>query len=974
MCLNEFVSKKERLSTDFYITVSSESSPEFEYEIMMCAPLWMYNFQPTDIISLRKRNEDSIEMTPKAGTSPNATSSAMATSSTAGSSSQQKSFDEDDDLDSGVIQTEAKVARVLKVGTFAAIIRPESNSNATISTESMKTVRDLLQAVCTSGDWTCSHGDEARGIPARHIKYYELSLVTPDALVSMNEDELLTKYNFMNLQLLILRRKSVIEITLKDAPPAFLNETKTHNRTTKIEAVNPDPEKNEDNRAVGSFCFMVSSIGPVELIGKEILVSLQSLCKRRKQPMIKDKKETEKKTFAEKWSFSALYHQGNHLNPVSDLNSATIAIGDLLDVHFAVDGSPETPVVKFNVTYIPTMDLSTDPLAFNCSVHFEGEKLLFGPAIDVKHIFTQVRPGWQFSGPQSIAQMAIATTKGYAYVTNYQTIFHSYDELPEGQVMIPHGMLEKIEKFGRKSGADEGYTILLTCKDGRTMRLAIPKDSKNTRKNFVNTIKEYAFCMKDIEKFFCFSYKPSFPSIGWNFYNVEKEMQRLGAGGKSGWRICKINEDYSVCDTYPGVVCVPELCDDDLVRACAQYRSRQRFPTLSWRHQSSGATITRCSQPKVGLTGATSPKDEAFLNFILQSNTRNMNNLYILDSRPKANAVANRARGGGYEDVSNYPNTFLSFENIPNIHVIRNSLNACKNAFSPEVDEDTGFYSLVEQSQWLNLMKVILLSVSKTVHYIDHLEASVVVHCSDGWDRTAQCTSLAELCLDPYYRTIEGFIVLIEKEWLSIGHRFGTRHGHGDEKLGEQRAPIFIQFLDLAHQIISQFPNEFEFSIKLLLELYLEVHNCKFGTFLFDCERERKEAKLPERTPSFWSYVLFNKASFMNPTFRPGMRVLYPDCSIRNMRLWKELFLRWHNAMEAESPTKQTRDLYNSLQSLTQVHSPNLSVSPSSSELSYSASPAPFSPSSSATSTAFSSKEHKHRKEEKEEKKEEKKE
>ena len=60
-----------------------------------------------------------------------------------------------------------------------------------------------------------------------------------------------------------------------------------------------------------------------------------------------------------------------------------------------------------------------------------------------------------------------------------------------------------------------------------------------------------------------------------------------------------------------------------------------------------------------------------------------MNNLYILvflferfcfiyelmtfpsqDSRPKANAVANRARGGGYEDVSNYPNTFLSFENM----------------------------------------------------------------------------------------------------------------------------------------------------------------------------------------------------------------------------------------------------------------------------------------------------------------------
>lgn len=57
----------------------------------------------------------------------------------------------------------------------------------------------------------------------------------------------------------------------------------------------------------------------------------------------------------------------------------------------------------------------------------------------------------------------------------------------------------------------------------------------------------------------------------------------------------------------------------------------------------------------------------------------------------------------------------------------------------------------------------------------DRLESgktSVVVHCSDGWDRTAQLTSLAMLMLDSHYRTIKGFEVLLEKEWMSFGHRF----------------------------------------------------------------------------------------------------------------------------------------------------------------------------------------------------------
>ena len=46
--------------------------------------------------------------------------------------------------------------------------------------------------------------------------------------------------------------------------------------------------------------------------------------------------------------------------------------------------------------------------------------------------------------------------------------------------------------------------------------------------------------------------------------------------------------------------------------------------------------------------------------------------------------------------------------------------------------------------------------------YIVEQGMSVVIHCSDGWDRTAQLAALIELLLDPFYRTIDGFAILVE--------------------------------------------------------------------------------------------------------------------------------------------------------------------------------------------------------------------
>ena len=129
------------------------------------------------------------------------------------------------------------------------------------------------------------------------------------------------------------------------------------------------------------------------------------------------------------------------------------------------------------------------------------------------------------------------------------------------------------------------------------------------------------------------------------------------------------------------------------------------------------------------------------------------------------------------------------------------------------------WFTLLDNSKWLNNIASLLKSALIVVNAIDIEERPVLVHCSDGWDRTPQIVALAELMLDPYYRTIEGFQTLIEREWISYGHKFSDRCGHGPSSDDpNERCPVFLQWIDCVHQLLKQFPCSFEFNLHFLVK------------------------------------------------------------------------------------------------------------------------------------------------------------
>lgn len=373
----------------------------------------------------------------------------------------------------------------------------------------------------------------------------------------------------------------------------------------------------------------------------------------------------------------------------------------------------------------------------------------------------------------------------------------------------------------------------------------------------------------------------------------------------------------------------------------------------------------------------------------------------IVDARPTINAVVMQAMGKGSENMEYYKFAKKAYLNIENIHVMRESLNTVVEALKDgDISRLPPNRELLAKSNWLKHITGILDGSALIARQVGIRHSHVLIHCSDGWDRTSQLSALSQLMLDPYYRTIEGFMVLIEKDWLSFGHMFQQRSGplshekwfatekdslagssmqpgESDGRAGEafenalasakrffnknrgpenasaesdndgglnsppedsssqggrksttapadttgdvvtrpnEISPVFHQFLDATYQLLRQHPRRFEFSERFLRRLLYHAYAGQYGTFLWNSERARREARASDRTRSAWDYFLSRRPEFANPDYDATVddrqsgreRLLFPR--LGDVRWWAAAFGRSDAEMNEYLDAAAARD------------------------------------------------------------------
>ncbi|XP_034257274.1 myotubularin-related protein 7 isoform X2 [Pantherophis guttatus] len=444
------------------------------------------------------------------------------------------------------------------------------------------------------------------------------------------------------------------------------------------------------------------------------------------------------------------------------------------------------------------------------------------------------------------------TALGTLYLTATHVIFVENEPDNRKETWILHSQISSVEKLATSAS---GCPMLIRCKNFQNIQFIMSQE-RDCHDVYISLIR-LARPVK-YEELYCFSFNPKLNKEereqGWNLTNLMEEYNRMGIPNNY-WQISDVNRDYRVCDSYPTDIYVPKSATAHIIVGSSKFRSRRRFPALSYYYKQNKASICRSSQPLAGFS-ARCLEDEQMLQLIRKANPGS-DFIYVVDTRPKLNAMANRAVGKGYENEDNYSNIKFQFIGIENIHVMRSSLQKMLEVCELTSPSMSDFLWGLENSGWLKHIKAIM-------------DAGIFITK-----------------------------VLIDKDWVSFGHKFNHRYGNldGDPK---EISPVIDQFIECVWQLMEQFPCAFEFNERFLIHIQHHIYSCQFGNFLCNNQKERQELKIQERTYSLWAHLWKNRADYLNPLYREDHnRTLHPQSTPSHFiyKFWSGMYNRFEKGL-----------------------------------------------------------------------------
>nr|XP_008118156.1 PREDICTED: myotubularin-related protein 10 isoform X2 [Anolis carolinensis] len=412
--------------------------------------------------------------------------------------------------------------------------------------------------------------------------------------------------------------------------------------------------------------------------------------------------------------------------------------------------------------------------------------------------------------------------------------------------------------------------LIIYCKDFRIVRFRFDEAGPESAKKVCLAIAHYSQ-PADLQLLFAFEY------VSKKYNNPAKKVNGLDPGGGGGgpqtplfetysdwdreikrtgaseWRVCSVNEGYMISTCLPEYFVVPSsLADQDLKLYSHSFIGR-RMPMWCWNH-SNGSALVRMAHIKDSLQQR--KIDQRISNAVTRSH-------------PQRSDVYKSDLDKALPNIQEIQSAFLKLKQL------------CVNEPFEETEEK--WLSLLDNSHWLEYVRLFLKHSAELVYMLDSKRVSVVLQEEEGRDLSCCVASLVQVMLDPFFRTMVGFQSLVQKEWVMAGYPFLDRCNH--LKKSDKESPLFLLFLDCVWQLLEQYPSAFEFSEAYLTILYDSTRISLFGTFLFNSPHQRvkqstefaisKNIQLGDekglKFPSVWDWSLQHTARdrmlFHNPWY-----------------------------------------------------------------------------------------------------------